>query len=70
MTRKAKIKIIKKSEVKITKTPAPVRKYPKQNASNEMASTVSNWVNEFRLRRTEETKQAFERFLAQEPQTT
>lgn len=69
MTAKAKIKVIKKSEVKIVEpATAVVEKKPKQ-AAREMVSTVSNWVNEFQQRRREETKQAIESFFSAQPQT-
>ncbi len=72
MTAKAKIKVIKKSELTSTATaekPAVEEKKPTQ-AAREMVSTVTNWVTEFQQRRREETKQAFEKFLAPRPQTS
>lgn len=69
MTAKAKIKIIKKGEIKVVETPAKVEKVTKQQAAREMVSTVSNWVNEFQQRRRFETKQAIEKFLTNKPQT-
>lgn len=71
MTDKAKIKIIKKSEVKIAEKPMEksivIEKKSKQ-AAREMVSTVSNWVNEFQQRRRDETKQAIEKFFSTQPQ--
>lgn len=72
MTAKAKIKVIKKSEIKnlnVPVTPVTPEQKPKQ-AAREMVSTVSNWVNEFQQRRREETKQAIEKFFTSQPQTT
>jgi len=68
MTAKAKIKVIKKSELKIAESPITIEQKPKQ-AAREMVSTVSNWVNEFQHRRREETKQAIEKFFSNRPQT-
>ncbi len=71
MTDKAKIKIIKKGEIKISETPAEkpivIEKKSKQ-AAREMVSTVSTWVSEFQQRRRDETKQAIEKFFTAQPQ--
>lgn len=69
MSAKAKIKVIKKSEVKVVETPVVEEIITKQQAAREMVSTVSNWVNEFQQRRRFETKQAIEKFLVSKPQT-
>lgn len=61
MSAKAKVKVIKKSELKSIETPI-VEKKP-THAAREMVSTVTNWVNDFQQRRREETKQAFEKFF-------
>ena len=68
MTAKAKIKVIKKGDVKIVEPSSTVDKKPKQ-AAREMVSTVSNWVNEFQQRQRIETKQAIEKFFSNQPQT-
>jgi len=73
MTDKAKIKVIKKGEVKIAEKtmekPIVTEKKSKQ-AAREMVSTVSNWVSEFQQRRRDETKQAIEKFFSpNQPQT-
>jgi hypothetical protein len=68
MTAKAKIKVIKKGEIKVVEKPVVVEKKSNQ-AAREMVSTVSNWVNEFQQRRREETKQAIEKFFTPQPQT-
>ncbi len=68
MTAKAKIKVIKKGEIKVAEKPVVVEKKSNQ-AAREMVSTVSNWVNEFQQRRREETKQAIEKFFTPQPQT-
>lgn len=68
MTAKAKIKVIKKGEIKIVE--APIKEEKKTNqAAREMVSTVTNWVSEFQQRRRDETKQAFEKFFSNQPQT-
>ena len=68
MTAKAKIKVIKKSEMKIVATPVKIEKKTNQ-AAREMVSTVTNWVSEFQQRSREETKQAIEKFFSTQPQT-
>ncbi len=69
MTAKAKIKVIKKKELKVMETPVIVKKVSKQAAAREMVSTVSNWVSDFQNRKREETKQAIEQFFSNQPQT-
>jgi hypothetical protein len=69
MTAKAKIKVIKKSEIKIAEKPVVIEKKSNQ-AAREMVSTVSNWVNEFQQRRRDDTKQAIEKFFTNRSQTT
>lgn len=68
MTQKGKIKVIKKSEVKVAEAPIKIER-KKNQAAREMVSTVSNWVNDFQNRRREETKQAIEKFFPNQPQT-
>ena len=70
MTAKAKIKVIKKSEVKTAEKPAIVEKNSKQQAAREMVSTVTTWVSDFQHRKREETRHAIEKFFSQQPQTT
>ncbi len=69
MTAKAKIKVIKKSEVKVTDAPVEINKKTKQESAREMVSNVTLWVNDFQQRRREETKQAIEKFFTNKPQT-
>lgn len=69
MTAKAKIKVIKKSEIKIAETPIEVNKKTKQESAREMVSTVTTWVSDFQQRRRTETKQAIEKFFNNKPQT-
>ena len=68
MTAKAKIKVIKKSEMKIAEVPVKVEIKTNQ-AAREMVSTVTNWVSDFQQRRRDETKQAIEKFFSTQPQT-
>jgi len=70
MTAKAKIKVIKKNEVKMAEKPVVVEKNSKQQAAREMVSTVTTWVSDFQHRKREETRQAIEKFFTQQPQTT
>ena len=70
MTAKAKIKVIKKSEVKTAEKPVVVEKRTKQESAREMVSTVTSWVSDFQHRKREETRQAIEKFFTQQPQTT
>ena len=70
MTRKAKIKVIKKKEVKKRKKTENKVIKNKNVAGREMVSTVSNWVTDFQSRKREETKQAIEKFFSNQPQTS
>lgn len=71
MTAKAKIKVIKKGELKAadkSAKPAVVEKNSKKQAAREMVSTVTNWVTDFQHRKREETRQAFDMLFASQPQ--
>lgn len=69
MTAKAKIKVIKKGEIKVAETPIKIKEEKKTNqAAREMVSTVTNWVSEFQQRRRTETKQAIEKFFSNQTQ--
>jgi hypothetical protein len=70
MTAKAKIKVIKKSDLKSVEKPVKVEKTTPQASAREMVSTVTNWVSDFQQRRREETKQAIEKFFSQTPQAS
>ena len=65
MTAKAKIKVIKKSEIQNAVKPVEVKKQSQQASARDMVSTVTNWVSDFQHRRREETKQAIEKFFTQ-----
>ena len=66
---KGKIKVIKKGT---QPAPQPVAIVEDQKstreAAREMVSTVTNWVTEFKQRRSTETRQAIEQFFSQQPQ--
>lgn len=66
MTTKARVKIIKKNELKDSTEPVRIEASPKQSA-REMVSTVTGWVSDFQHRRREETKQAFEILFSAQP---
>ena len=70
---KAKIKVIKKGEIKTAIKPVKqvvMQQNSKQVAAREMVSTVTTWVNEFQQRKRDETRQAFEKFFTPQPQTS
>ncbi len=69
MSGKAKIKIIKKGEIKLEEKPVIVKKIEKKAAAREMVSTVSDWVSDFQKRKKEETAEAFKQLFAVRPQT-
>lgn len=62
MTDKTKIKIVKKVEVSSRKIDKPKRVEAPRNTAREMVSTVSDWVTDFKNRKSAETKAAFELF--------
>ncbi len=73
MKDKAKIKVIKKGEMKAAVKPIKqviIQKNSKQVAAREMVSTVTTWVNDFQQRKRDETRQAFEKFFTPQPQTS
>ncbi len=66
MNNNVKIKVVKKEEIR------PVLgKKAKGNtarlAAREMVSTVTDWVTEFKQRKSEETKAAIDKFLPRQP---
>jgi hypothetical protein len=62
MNSRTKIKVVKKDEVKTVETPAVPEKESDENKASKLASTVSNWIDEFKERRREETASAMEQF--------
>lgn len=69
MSANAKVKVIKKSEVNKSQEKAVIETKSKREAAREMVSNVTTWVNEFKERRRENTKQAFENLFSQQTQT-
>ncbi|HQU82815.1 MAG TPA: hypothetical protein PKY59_06810 [Pyrinomonadaceae bacterium] len=70
MINKGKIKVIKKGEVQAPETVVKVENTSKKAAAREMVSTVTNWVSEFQRNKREETKLAFEKLFAPQPQVS
>lgn len=70
MTAKAKIKVIKKSELNAAEPAIVKEEKPTPTPAREIVSTVSNWVSDFRERKSEETKKAFEQLFAAQPKTS
>ena len=72
MTNKAKIKVIKKNELKANETNViqseVAEKRSNRAAAREMVSTVTNWVSDFQRNKREETKLAFEKLFAAQQQ--
>ena len=71
MTAKAKIKVIKKGELKAadkSAKPAVNESKRTKTAAREMVSTVTNWVSDFQQRKRDETRQAIDMFFGQQPQ--
>ena len=64
MNRKIKIKVIKKDEMKTGDAPVITETPPEREDASKLASTVSDWVNEFKQRRREETASAMEQFYS------
>ncbi|MBS1795461.1 MAG: hypothetical protein JSS81_16515 [Acidobacteria bacterium] len=63
MNPRTKIKVIKKGAEKVTAAPAVTEKKTEPtNDSTKLASTVSDWISEFKDRRRQEAETAIERF--------
>jgi len=67
MDRKLKIKVVKKLEIKPV-APKAIKANAARVAAREMVSTVSDWVTEFKARKSEETKAAIEKLMPRHPQ--
>lgn len=68
MIDRPKIKIVKKDEATAFKLNKKKRKRSKpKNTAREMVSTVSDWVAEFKTRKSAETKAAFDLFRTSNP---
>ncbi|KXK00318.1 MAG: hypothetical protein UZ17_ACD001002252 [Acidobacteria bacterium OLB17] len=66
MNSNAKIKVVKRAEVAAKKAKRPGK--PARVAARDMVSTVSDWVADFRTRKSEETKAAIEQLFPATPQ--
>lgn len=62
MSNRIKIKVIKKGDVKIVENHETAEKQTEPDNSSNLSSTVSNWIDEFRERRREETETARQQF--------
>jgi hypothetical protein len=61
----AKVKVIKKGEIK--RPTAKVTSKSKRASAREMVSNVTNWVTDLQTRKSDETKIAIEKFFNQQP---
>jgi hypothetical protein len=61
---KSKIKVVKRSEVKPTEKLNKGKMENPRVSAREMVSTVTDWVADFKERKTEETKIAIETLLS------
>ncbi len=69
MNAKGKIKVVKKgTRVVETEKAAISRSKVAKEASRQMVSNVSSWVNEFQQRKRIETRQAFENLFPNQTQ--
>ena len=68
MNTRAKIKVIKKGAVKIVETPVVAGKKKEPNKTSQLASTVSDWISEFKHQRRQEMELAIERFNSDLPE--
>lgn len=67
MTGKPKVKVIKKS-AGVVETPKSSSVKATRIAAREMVSNVTEWVNEFKARRSDETRAALEQLFSKQPQ--
>lgn len=67
MTDKMRVKVIKKSEAK-PQAAKPDAGKTTRIAAREMVSTVTDWVSEFKSRRADETRAAFDNLFSNQPQ--
>ena len=68
MNDKVKIKIVKKEDAPALKIKKRKKKAePPRNAAREMVATVSDWVTDFKTRKSAETKAAFDLFRTPNP---
>lgn len=66
MTDKPKVKVLKKA-VKDQPSVGASSAKTARLAAREMVSNVSDWVSEFKSRRADESRHAFEKFFSNQP---
>lgn len=66
---KAKIKVIRKKDVKAIEAPSERTADPGRKSARRMVSNVSMWVNELQRRKRAETKEALDKLFPVKPQT-
>ncbi len=69
MDSKLKVKVVKRLEIKPAELKV-IKPNAARLAAREMVSTVSEWVTEFKVRKSEETKAAIEKLMPRHPQPT
>jgi hypothetical protein len=62
MNNRLKIKVIKKSDLKVTPAAEISEEKQEQDNASQMSSTVGGWINEYQDRRREERETAIEQF--------
>lgn len=67
MTNKSRVKVIKKSAV-VAPAARPSSVKATRIAAREMVSNVTDWVTEFKSRRSDETRAAFDKLFSNQPQ--
>jgi len=65
MNANTKIKVVKRADVPVKTAKKPVK--TARAAARDMVSTVSDWVTDFRTRKSEETKAAIEQLFPTGP---
>jgi hypothetical protein len=68
MNTKGKIKVVKKGTKVEAENVTISRRKSAKDASRQMVSNVSSWVNEFQQRKRVETRQAIENLFVPTPQ--
>ena len=59
-----KVRIVKKNEIKPKRTERPVKTNTQRASAREMVATVTDWVADFKDRKSRETRAAFEMLFA------
>jgi len=62
MAKKAKIRVIKKDEIKKAEEHTFVEKQPEKESGRKMSAIVMNWVDDIKNRKRDETRLAIEQF--------